>query len=426
MSLRFHACPLPRGWLNDPNALFHDSQAYQLLAQSRPDAPEFTRVDWGRLSSPDLLNWQWQGVAIAHDREEDVYSGSIRAQKDGYEGWYTANAPHGQFQRRMRSADGHHWTLGLERLEPPRRDWRDPFVFACPSGGWSMLLAAPCSWNDPSETSTLEVLHSDDGISDWQQTGVIGPWHPPGVLWEVPLLVPDPADPAKWLLIVSLMDRRTGGARCSVVCWHGTYDGKNFVRDDPADIDGTPLDCGPDFYAAMTRAAGAWPDADLVFTGWASSWETTRRFPWPGFHGGPIALPRRLTARGSAPLDRIVEAFTAHSKGVPTAGLGTASVGAAFDLRIGNENASLTLQVDTMNGLSVTRDGPDWLRWHQTFPPIHYADRKLTLFIDGPLIEIHIAPDDRWVTCALPANAEPFTVSLDGDQATAFNWRVLP
>ena len=63
----------------------------------------------------------------------------------------------------------------------------------------------------------------------------------------------------------------------------------------------------------------------------------------------------------------------------------------------------------------MRRDGPEWLAWsrdHVAAPVRRSRGRRLSLFVDGPLVEVHVDPDDRWVTAALPSGGVPFRVRI--------------
>lgn len=427
-SLVFHACPPPGEWLNDPNGLLFDGQGYRLLAQHRADAPAFERTGWGGLESRDLLHWSWRGTAIAPDAG-DAWSGSLFSDSEGLAAWHTRHRDGPQDQLMRRSGDGgRSWSAPLNAMGPARSEWRDPFIFRY-KGEWRMLLAAPCPWNGGGVLcSRLELYRSSDGLGDWQRLDDIGPWSSPGVMWEVPLLIPDPAGDGRWSLIISLVHRRGDSAWCSVRRWRGDFDGRSFVRADMSDVEGEAVDCGPDFYAAMVNLEPGWPEgAARTMVAWASNWQTGRRFDWPGFHGGPIALPRRLTGRGSAPLPSIVAAFCDPVSSVPRAGMGKADMGSgAATVTCTGAGCSLTVEIEADGRLTIERKGVDWLEWQGSYPATSSADRSLTLFIDGPLLELHIAPDDRWVTCAVPIANTPFAIDVrSGAMALPISWRTL-
>jgi sucrose-6-phosphate hydrolase SacC (GH32 family) len=409
--LAFHATP-PRGeWLNDPNGLVHHEGQWRLFAQHRADGPAFAATGWARLSSPELLRWCFDGVAIPPDGERWAYSGSVLAGDDGLEAVHTLHEAGHEHQVRQISRDGGRSFAAAPLAMPAATaaaNMRDPHVFGAP-GDWWMLLANPCPWHgwEGALPSRLLILCSADGAT-WRLTGSIGPWHEPGVMWEVPaLLQRDGRD----LLLVSCIDRRGGGADCSVVAFAGTLDETGFARDPAWPQAGRRIDLGPDFYAAIPGSGVA------PLLAWLGSWQTARRFPWPGFAGGPIALPRALALEGGrlvhGPWPGLANAFSRAVANVPVAGLGRA----AFD---GNQDFSLAIDGDGASAkvalaqaqLLVERRGPglDWQ--HRHAEPLSLSpSRDLRLFVDGPAVELFLAPDGLAISLGVPADG-PFAVSL--------------
>jgi fructan beta-fructosidase len=432
--MKFHCHGSNGDWLNDPNGLVCHQGRFYLFAQHRADGPHFQAVSWARYSSSDLLHWQDDGVVIATQPHADVFSGSVIAVNGDLQAWYTVHGHGVQHQVSRISHDvGKTWSPVGASLGPPLANWRDPFVFFYPpTQDWRMIVAQPCDWarwhEDPS--SILKVYRGDATRMQWHEVGQVGPWMAHGVMWEVPALVFEPGSTQRCWLFVSTLDRKGGRSDGAVHRYRGIFDGNTFVRDDPADEMGELLDYGPDYYALIPNLAHGWPDEECVVVAWASSWQIARHFPWRGFAGGPIALPRKLTARGSVPLPRIMQAFSLESSQVPLAGRGMATFEAAnFTLIVSGEDRALTVRAH--HGLlEVTRTaqsdaGPfDWSGVHafeSAAGPI-----TLVLFVDGSLIELFIAPHERWVTCLLPHQDKPFDVQLHaGGQLLALHWTVI-
>ena len=443
MTLAFHAAAPDGEWTNDPNALVHVDGAYRLFVQHQSDAPASQATGWARYSSTDLLHWTFDGPVIPAAEQAWAYSGSVLASTGGLEAFHTIHDSGSGLQRQVRRTSddaGLTWRPApLETLDgEPARNARDPYVFQQGSGsGWSMLLAHPCDWNagpdDP--PSELVILRSEGRVS-WWKVGGIGPWSPRGVLWEVPVLV-QMGEHA--VLFVSLVDRRSGGADCSVRAWVGTFDGETFVRSHEWPDAGELVDLGPDFYAVMASAAGGWPRPKPVFVAWLSSWETARRMDWPGFAGGPTTLPREISLERiegrlrllHKPAAGLVAAFDTPLPSAPVAGLAEAwfDGSASFTLSITSPTVTATISGDPGSGrLSVARDGADWLRWERTHSGVlaKAARRGLYIFIDGPCVEIFAEPDGRSLSLALPQGGEPLVATLDvGGAAFPLTWKAM-
>jgi sucrose-6-phosphate hydrolase SacC (GH32 family) len=397
-------------WINDPNALLYADGAYRLFVQHRADAPEFRATGWARLSSPDLLRWTFDGVVIPPGGPDWAYSGSVQAMDGALTAIHTEHSGGLERQVRRTSHDGGaSWSAGdpVPKLGAPARNRRDPFVFR-DGDGWALLLAEPCDWTEwrTSPPSRLRLYRSADARS-WQEAGTIGPWHPPGVMWEVPVVTRiDGRD----VLFVSTVDRRADGAACAVRAWVGTLGEDGFELDRNAPVDGHCVDMGPDFYALMSNVEEGWPDAGRrSFVAWAGSWGTARQIGWPGFHGGPITLPRSLALEprgaglwlahrpGPGLLDRFLHAA---AEPVP-AGVATTTVAAGakrIELRLAGPVETLEIRLDVVEGsAAIERRGRDAVIWsaRPRFPPAAPGPRSIVLFVDGPLVEFFLL-EDGW------------------------------
>lgn len=436
MTLRFHATAPGGQWLNDPNALYYRDGAFTLLAQHRADGPEFRSTGWARLTSPDLLRWRFADVAIPPEGERWSYSGSL-APVESLEAIHTLHAAGLESQVWRTSADGKSWSAAvpLASLGPPQRNRRDPFIFRF-EDEWRLLLSEPCDWHEWRDegASRLRLFGSQDRI-EWSELGTIGPFHPPGVMWEVPLLVPISGH---WVLFISCIDRRGDGAPCSVRGWVGSFDGTEFQTDRATDPDGQLIDLGPDFYALMQSSDAGWPLPEPAFVAWLSSWQTARAMAWPGFAGGPISLPRSLRVESvegeprimSYPLPGLAEQFTrpgGHSSATGLAALDAGSGVIELDFRSGDGRARIVL--DCAGGrMTVEREAPPPLRYEtqaeRAFPP--GADARLQLFVDRNIIELFELGAGWSASIALPddENAMRVDARIDG-QPIALRWRTL-
>ena len=429
-ALAFHAAPPPGHWINDPNGLAHLDGAYRLFAQHRADAPDFRETGWARFSSPDLLRWTFDGAAIPPDGADWAYSGSLLIEDGALSAIHTLHAGGMERQvQRLAAAAGASWGAAgeLPSLGEPARNRRDPFIFR-DREGWALLLAEPCDWtawrDEPA--SRLRLYRSDDARA-WAEAGTIGPWSPPGVMWEVPVLARiDGRD----VLFVSVVDRRGDGASCGVRAWVGTLGPDGFAPDPDAAPEGQLVDLGPDYYALMGNVEEGWPEGERCFVAWAGSWATARAVRWPGFAGGPIALPRTLSIEergGPRLLSRpavLDDAFTTLSSTVPTAGMGAAAVpaDAALTIALSSSAGTLRVEVDPAGLVEVERTGRHPFAAREAFAPVDGRTRTLRLFVDGPLVELFLLEDGVTVTAALETDA-PFAVDLRADgTVVAMEW----
>ena len=61
---RLHPRPA-RGWVNDPNGVVFADGRWHVFFQHNPESARHHRIHWGHLSSPDLVRWDAQPVALA-------------------------------------------------------------------------------------------------------------------------------------------------------------------------------------------------------------------------------------------------------------------------------------------------------------------------------------------------------------------------
>jgi sucrose-6-phosphate hydrolase SacC (GH32 family) len=426
VSLAFHAAPPDGDWLNDPNALIATPEGFRLLAQHRGDSPHFAVVDWGSLSSRNMLDWHWEGIAIHASPAASAYSGSLLQIGGRSEIFHTVHEHGTSLERQVRlvasDASSMRWYAEpVSGLPGARRNLRDPFVFQYEEG-WRMLLAASCDWRDwrAGGASELRVFASDD-LAIWREAGRIGPWHDPGVMWEVPALT---RQDGRDLLFVSTVDRRGGGADCGVRAWSGRFDGATFHRDDPA---GSPVDLGPDFYAMIPGSGDGWPGTP-PFVGWLASWNTAREPVWPGFSGGPISLPRVVKARDGRVTHEPLIGAAAFRPGDqrPIAGLATAEIagGDPFSLTLTTGKARLLIEGDPRSGLlrldRVAGAPFTWRAEHRGVLALA-ASRTVRLFVDGPAIELFLEPDGLAASVVLPGHLAGAVLEVDG-RAVPLGW----
>ncbi len=386
--LASHATPPPGGWINDPNALIqHDDGSWTLFVQHAEHAP-YKSIGWARLTSVDLVHWTWLGVAIPPSAEGYAYSGSVAAKGDMLTAWLTrAHRDGGQSQVRLTSNDrGATWRDEVALSGASGRNVRDPFRFVRPDGETGLLIAEPCDWHgwraDPRSVASVWHQHGDT----LTRVGTIGPWSPPGVMWEVPALV-DFAD--RQLLIVSTVDRRDDAARCAVRYWVGRFDGLSFTPDEAGG--GRLLDHGPDFYAAIPSVGAD----DPYIVAWASSWATARKLDWPGgIHGGPISLPRRLTLDGNI----VRQSPVAGVEFVPLIDW-VPGEPAAATVEGGRAQLHVTIDADGLLMMRRQSDDPA-MRW--SGEPVRLDEpARLRLSDDAGLVEIFVAPQGLTITAYL-------------------------
>ncbi|MDX2547468.1 GH32 C-terminal domain-containing protein [Streptomyces sp. WI04-05B] len=240
---QFHFTP-DKNWMNDPNGLVYYQGEYHLFYQYNPSGNSWGDMSWGHAVSTDLVHWQQLPLALSHDDEEMVFSGSAVVDENNTTGFGTTENPpmvaiytsHNtstgiQSQSLAYSTDrGRTWTKyqGNPVIDIGSRDFRDPKVqWYAPTRSWLM-------------TVSLSVEHkvrfySSKNLKDWTQLSEFGPAGATGGVWECPDLFPlavdGDANNIKWVLVVNINPGGIAGGSAAQY-FVGDFDGTKFTADD--------------------------------------------------------------------------------------------------------------------------------------------------------------------------------------------------
>ena len=278
----------PSGWVNDPLALtFHEGRYHLFFQYVAGRTTWDVACAWGHATSPDLLTWETQPVALEPgDGEDGVWSGSLVRGPEPVV-FYTAVDAADADQGRVRRAvpDDPSWTTWRKEdvvLTPPAdggvRAIRDPYVAAY-DGGWRMLLAGALT----DGSGALWTSRSDDLVT-WSPPVLAASGAEQGSLWECPVLL---EVDGRRVLVLSVGGP---GDQHAVVC--------SFVEDHGDRFDLGPwqrLTYGPSLYAAsgFTDADGR-PGLVAWLRGVGDAEDG-----WMGAHQPAVARPgRRRRPRG--------------------------------------------------------------------------------------------------------------------------------
>ena len=256
----FHIQP-PVGLLNDPNGLVQHRGTYHLCYQWHPFAPKHALKFWAHLTSPDLVHWTEQPIALApsHDYESHgCYSGSGIVHEDAVRFLYTGNVrtPDGgrtPFQL-LASVDPegrvikHRTNPLLGAIPGCTAHVRDPKVWSRDGHHWMVLGAQTEDLH-----GTALLLRSED-LVEWQYLGQVagGADDPFGYMWECPDVLR--LDGRDVLVISPQLDHGEASGT-------GRWEDVSVYAVGTLDV-GTPaftregeylrVDAGPDFYAPQT------------------------------------------------------------------------------------------------------------------------------------------------------------------------------
>ncbi|MDQ0306795.1 sucrose-6-phosphate hydrolase SacC (GH32 family) [Kitasatospora herbaricolor] len=235
-----------QNWMNDPNGPIWYKGTYHLFFQYNPSGNTWGNMSWGHATSPDLVHWTEQPIALPQDANEMVFSGGVVLDKNNTTGFGTSTNPplvaiytsyHKsdgvQAQSLAYSTDGGTtWTkyAGNPVLNIGSQNFRDPKVFwNAQTNSWLMTVALSADHK--------VSFYSSPNLKTWTKLSDFGPAGATGGLWECPDLfqLPVDGDPShtKWVLVVNI---NPGGPQNTSAAQYfvGDFDGTTFTPDGPA------------------------------------------------------------------------------------------------------------------------------------------------------------------------------------------------
>lgn len=307
---QFHYTP-PQNWMNDPNGLVYHNGTYHLFHQYNPEGNQWGHMSWYHATSPDLVHWTHEGVALPEENGEMIFSGSAVVDEQNMLGVepgaaapmvaiYTghragAGRTSNQVQCLAYSVDGGAtWTKyeGNPVLDHADPEFRDPNVFwHTPTQTWIMALAL-------SEQRKIQFYESVD-LVNWTLLSDFGPIGSTEGIWECPALFRVPVegrDKATWVLSVDVGSGAVAGGSGSQY-FVGTFDGTRFIPNDES-LANAPLwaDFGPDFYAAIPWNSMPTSDGRTLWLGWMNNWDYADQLPTSPWRGAQT-VPRAVSLR---------------------------------------------------------------------------------------------------------------------------------
>lgn len=287
------------GWMNDPNGMFYKDGVYHLYFQHNPYGSTWGNMTWGHSTTTDLVNWNYEGLAIKPDAWGAIFSGSAVVDSDNTAGFgkdavvafYTSakSSPWGdvQMQSMAYSLDNGKTFVKYEHnpvVASSKRDFRDPKVFwYAPGNHWVMILAGGQEMD----------IYSSRNLKDWKYESSFGAKQGAhGGVWECPDLVELPVENTKekkWVLICNINPGGPFGGNAAQY-FVGTFDGKKFVNESPTQTKW--MDWGKDHYATVTFSNV--PGRRCIALGWMSNWQYQNVLPTLQYRGSNT-IARDLT-----------------------------------------------------------------------------------------------------------------------------------
>jgi len=462
----------PKNSMNDANGLIYANGQYQLFYQYNPFSADPGHLSWGHATSPDLLRWTPQPVALTEYPNADgsntmIFSGSAVADPDNTSGLFPAGTKDGlvafytghverpgvvlaQHQNIATSRDhGLTWQryAGNPVLDIGSKEFRDPKVFwYAPQQKWVMATVKA----DRQQIHLYESknLKNWTYLSRWGRAGnTVREWECPD-LFELPV----PGGGTKWVLLISAGNptEQFRGQQYFL----GTFDGRAFTPDQPYD-EASYLDFGKDFFAGVTFNDA--PDNRRILVGWTNDWAYARDVPTgPGWRGN-FAVPRELslrrTAAGLALVQQPVpelrrlgkEALSLKSRALPPgpAGYEVPFRGEAYDLELTlkpgaaktlvlhvlqSEAERTTLRYDVARQtLTLDRTQSGNVGFHPLFAstletarvPLQNGQLQLRLLVDKSVVEVFAQDGETTLTDLVFPRQHTGRISLNAEGGAA-------
>ncbi|MEO6549380.1 MAG: glycoside hydrolase family 32 protein [Ferruginibacter sp.] len=292
-------------WVNDPNGMVFYKGVYHLFYQYHPHSTVWGPMHWGHATSPDMIRWKEQPVAIFPDSLGTIFSGSAVVDKNNTAGFGKNGKPalvaaftqHDTIGEKAGRDDFENQSIAYSLDEgktwvkyeanpvlrnPGIKDFRDPkLMWYQPFSKWVMSLAVK---------DHIEFYSSPD-FKNWTKEGAFGEGRGAhGGVWECPdLIALDDNGKRRWVLIVNI---NPGGPNLGSGTQYfvGDFNGKTFTSDQ---TETRWLDYGPDNYAGVT-----WSNTGsrTILLGWMSNWLYANEVPTVKWRSG-MTLPRELQLR---------------------------------------------------------------------------------------------------------------------------------
>ncbi|MCX2748775.1 glycoside hydrolase family 32 protein [Arthrobacter sp. MI7-26] len=188
------------GWINDPLGLTWKDGKYHLFYQYVPGRSTWaSNCHWGHATSPDMVSWSEQEIALAPgDGDDGIWSGSIATDATGQSTLFYTSVQEPEIgigSIRTATPDDdtwNRWTKGPEIVRAPGLGvvaYRDPFVFR-DGDKWRMLVGAGLNGG-----IGAAISYSSPDLAGWELDGIAAQrpgsdrdqaWT--GTMWECPQL----------------------------------------------------------------------------------------------------------------------------------------------------------------------------------------------------------------------------------------------
>lgn len=437
---RFHPRPA-QGWINDPNGVSYINGRYHVFFQFNPSSARHTQIQWGHVSSPDLVQWEEHPVALSPQPggpdSAGCWTGVVTSDSGVPTAAYSGVKDHGGHSQVVIARgssdlvtweqDGH--VAASMPEDPLVTAVRDPFIFRFNGARYAMQGAGLA------DGRAALLLYTVEDMNDWKYQGIwlttadpVAAVHTPAEIWECPQLVQVPS--GEWVMMFSLWLSGDNHEHANGV---GHLIGS--LSEDP--VTGLPVfvpssggksDLGRDFYAPqiVQLTSGSAPDSGPDFVPAALLWGWANEGPgrdgrrgrtqaeiddagWAGVLTHPRVLSVVDGALAVSPAPE-VEAYRGASVVSGAAG-SVVLPGFAEVLVRGAGSGPVDLVLGSGDDAQVVYSGS------------LEAAEELRIFIDASLVEVYRAGSVATTIRAYPAPGEQWQLTLPAG-ATADVWEL--
>jgi sucrose-6-phosphate hydrolase SacC (GH32 family) len=411
-----HAQP-PRAWTNEPHGLIRWGDQYHLFYQKNANGPYWGHLNWGHMTSPDLLRWTEMPVAVTPGPgidQEGCWSGSVIDHDGKLTTVYTGVDGKKACVCVAQSEDGVNFikysanpVIPQQPSESTFLDFRDPFVWR---EGETYYLLIGAGVRDGGGTAFL--YRSKDLVTwEYRKQFLTGDSSNSGTFWEMPVFV------------------RIGDLHVLIVCevpgrasyWVGTWKDEKFSPLSSAPqrlelfnhlLSPTPLIDQDGRVVVMGIIADERPPQELWRAGWAHLYSLPRVLSLDD-HGHLVQRPHESLKRLRRELDALasfdIEGPAVHA----VAGIAETSLHLNATLKRGASGSVSLLLRRSADGREQTEILYDWERGRLTlnrtqsslnakvkrdrqevgYSPLEKDVLRLEVFVDRSVLEVFV--DDR-------------------------------
>ena len=292
---QYHAGPLEH-WMNEPHAPFFYNGLYHLFYQSNPNGPYFNNaqgINWGHLTSPDLVNWTNHKEALQPSKgtvaPDGLWSGGSLIAKDGtpvllvtagdyaHPGMVSNQNVGLAYPKDLNDPYLTEWVLddelAIEQVAGQGRanEFRDANVYQ-DGDDYYLLL---CSGDEASSRGTALIYHTnankDDYLHNWEYKGHLFDYANAdakfGTSWELPCLQPlldeNGQKTDKFIFVISPAPATT--ADNNIIYWIGEFD-KESCRFTPDFPDPRRMDYGRNVFTGPSMMIDPTTGKALLFS----------------------------------------------------------------------------------------------------------------------------------------------------------------